>query len=205
MTTYPIRDAVLADAPVIAEIHERGWIQAYGHFISPETLAEKSADKRIAFWRERIADPDRLVLVGSAPAVNHAATGTAATGTAAAEQPGGAVLGVVYGGPVLPHDITAGTLEGFDSELYILHCRQEVQGKGLGRLLTAALARRFQAAGANSLVLWAFSDNAFRGFYSRLGGELVAEGRDEGQADMAYGWRDLNALIAACEGGRNSL
>ncbi len=194
MRAYPIRDAVLADAPIIAEIHERGWVQAYGHFIAPEILAGKSAGKRLAFWQDRIVDRDRLVLVGCEPG-----------GESAAGPAGEAIMGVVYGGPVLPHDITAGTLEGFDSELYILHCRQEVQGKGLGRLLTAALARRFQAAGAKSLVLWAFTDNAFRGFYSRLGGEVVAEGRDEGQADTAYGWRDLNALIAACEGGRNSL
>jgi ribosomal protein S18 acetylase RimI-like enzyme len=183
---YLVRDAVPADAPVIAEIHERGWIQAYGHFITPEALAEKSAAKRIAYWQERIADPKATVLVGCDPALDNE------------------VQGMVYGGPVLPHDITAGSLDGFDSELYILHCRQSVQGKGLGRLLTAALAKRFQAQGAKSLVLWAFKDNAFRGFYDRLGGRVVAEGWDEGQADVAYGWDDLKSLIAACEGATNT-
>jgi len=181
-----IREAALEDAPVIAEIHERGWIQAYGHFITPEVLAEKSAEKRIAYWQERIADPAVTVLVGCDPALDNA------------------IQGMVYGGPVLPHDMTSGSLDGFESELYILHCRQSVQGRGLGRLLTAALARHFQAGGAKSLVLWAFRDNEFRGFYDRLGGHVVAEGWDEGQADVAYGWDDLNSLIAACEGATNT-
>ncbi|HVJ44191.1 MAG TPA: GNAT family N-acetyltransferase [Dongiaceae bacterium] len=180
MNGFVIRPAMLDDAPVVAEIHERGWHQAYGHFIAAATLAEKSAEKRIAYWQERIADPARTVLVGA--------------------DTGGAVMGMVYGGPVLEHELTRGSIDDFDSELYILHCRQEVQGRGLGRRLTAALARRFQAQGTRSLILWAFTDNPFRAFYDRLGGEIVAAGVDEGHADVAYGWRDLNALIAACEG-----
>ena len=183
MSAFRIRDALPADAPIIAEIHERGWIQAYGDFVPPEMLAERSAVKRIGFWQNRIADATRLVLVGC--------------------DEDSSVMGMVYGGPVLAHDITSGNIEDFDSELYILHCRREVQSMGLGRQLTGELARRFQRAGARSLVLWAFSDNAFRRFYDRLGGEIVAAGQDEGQADVAYGWRDLNGLIAACEGGRN--
>jgi ribosomal protein S18 acetylase RimI-like enzyme len=178
---FQIRPAIPADAPVIAEIHERGWQLAYGHFLSPETLAGKSAGKRIAFWQERIVDPARLVLVGTDEA--------------------DAVLGFVYGGPVLEHEMTSGSIDDFDSELYILHCREEVQGQGLGRLLTAALARQFQLQGTRSLVLWAFADNEFRVFYDRLGGEIVAMGVDEGHADVAYGWRDIATLIAACEGG----
>lgn len=184
MTGFLIRPAYLDDAPVIAEIHERGWQLAYGHFIAAEALAEKSAEKRIAFWQERIADPAKTVLVGADAT--------------------GALMGVVYGGPVLEHDLTSGRIDDFDSELYILHCRQDVQGKGLGKRLTAALARRFKEQGHRSLFLWAFTDNAFRVFYDRLGGEIVAEGRDEGHPDVAYGWRDIDALIAVCEGDRNT-
>lgn len=179
MSGFLIRPATQSDAAAIAEIHERGWQLAYGHFIDAQTLAEKSAEKRIAFWRQRIADPASIVLVGTAV--------------------DGALTGMVYGGPVLPHDLTSGRIDGFDSELYILHCRQDVQGKGLGRQLTAALARRFRQQGASSLILWAFTENKFRSFYDRLGGEIVAEGVDEGHADLAYGWRDIGALIATCE------
>jgi GNAT superfamily N-acetyltransferase len=184
MSGFVIREAVPDDATVIAEIHERGWQLAYGHFIGNEALEAKSADKRVAFWQERIADPTRLVLVGTTP--------------------GNALMGVVYGGAVLPHELTSGRIDDFDSELYILHCRQEVQGKGLGRQLTAALARHFQRQGAGSLFLWAFTANDFRSFYDRLGGEIIAEGIDEGHPDVAYGWRDINKLIAACEGVRTT-
>jgi ribosomal protein S18 acetylase RimI-like enzyme len=179
MSGFKIRPARLEDAAVIAEIHARGWQLAYGHFIGADALEAKSADKRIAFWLERIADPALVVLVGTTAQ--------------------GAVMGMVYGGPVLPHDLTSGRIDDFDSELYILHCRAEVQGKGLGRELTAALARRFQQQGARSLLLWAFTENNFRSFYDRLGGERIAEGMDEGYPDIAYGWRDINSLIAACE------
>jgi len=181
---FLIRSAVLADAPIIAEIHQRGWQLAYGHFIGADALEAKSADKRVAFWAERIADPTRLVLVGTTE--------------------NGAVMGMVYGGPVLRHDLTSGRIDDFDAELYILHCRAEMQGKGLGRLLTAELARRFQQQGARSLFLWAFTANTYRSFYDRLGGEIIAEGVDEGHPDVAYGWRDLDALIAACNGLKNT-
>lgn len=183
MSGFVIRPATLDDVAVIADIHARGWQQAYGHFVSAAVLAAKNADKRLGFWRQRIADPAKTVFVGT--------------------DQDGAVMGMVYGGPVLDHELTSGRIDDFDSELYILHCRQEVQGRGLGRQLTAALARRFRDQGHRSLLLWAFADNQFRAFYDRLGGEIVAEGRDEGQADVAYGWRDIGALIAACEGTRS--
>ena len=181
MSGFVIRLAALDDAPVIAEIHERGWQLAYGHFVAAEDLAAVNAAKRVAYWQGRISDPARQVLVGADQA--------------------GALMGVVYGGPVLPHELTSGRIDDFDSELYILHCRQEVQGKGLGRQLTAALVRKFREQGHRSLFLWAFTDNQFRHFYDRLGGEIIAEGREDGYPDVAYGWRDMDALIAACEGG----
>jgi L-amino acid N-acyltransferase YncA len=184
MSGFLIRPARQNDAAAIAEIHERGWQLAYGHFIDATALAEKSAEKRIAFWQQRIADPARIVLVGMTDDGN--------------------LMGMVYGGPVLPHDLTSGRIDDFDSELYILHCRAEVQGKGLGRQLTAALARRFRQQGAGSLILWAFTENKFRSFYDRLGGKIVAEGMDEGHADLAYGWRDIGTLITACEGAANT-
>lgn len=184
MSGFLVRAAAPADIAVIVEIHARGWQLAYGHFIGAESLEAKSAEKRLAFWAGRIADPSRVVLVGT--------------------DKSGAVMGMVYGGPVLPHDLTSGRIDDFDSELYILHCRQEAQGRGLGRQLTAALARRFREQGARSLFLWAFTANEFRGFYDRLGGEIIAEGEDEGHSDIAYGWRNIDALIAACDGTTNT-
>lgn len=175
MTSFAIRPATQADARDIAEIHYAGWLNAYGALVPPEQMAAKHPDKRVPFWQARIADPADIILI--------------------AHDEAGRAQGFIHGGKVLPHDIRSGSLEGFDCEIYVLHCRKETQGKGLGRLLMAEIARAFQQRGGTSVVLWAYADNAYRPFYDRLGGEVVASGDDEGVPDVAYGWRSLMALM----------
>lgn len=179
MSSFSIRPATPSDAREIAEIHYAGWLNAYGSVVPPEQMAKKQPEKRVPFWQERIARADEIVLV--------------------AQDEAGRMQGFLHGGPVLPHDITSGSLDGFDCEIYVLHCRKETQGKGLGRLLIAAAARAFQQRGQSALVLWAYTDNAYRPFYGKLGGQVVAEGLDEGVADVAYGWRGLDRISGAAE------
>lgn len=173
MTT--IRPATEADLPVIAEIHLKGWLLAYGAFMPEDQLAAMQPEKRLPLWQGWLSDPKKLILVGSV---------------------GDEIDGFLLGGSVKQHDIRKGSLNGFDCEIYSLHCRAEVQGKGLGRALIAAAAAHWAARGKHALMLWAYSDNAYRKFYEKIGGELVAEGIDEGIPDVAYGWRDLQALSA---------
>jgi GNAT superfamily N-acetyltransferase len=178
--SFTLRPATADDAREIAEIHYAGWRNAYGSVVPPEQMAKKQPEQRVPFWRERIARADEIVLVA------HDETGDET----------GRMQGFLHGGPVLPHEITSGSLDGFDCEIYVLHCRKETQGKGLGRLLMAAAARAFRARGRSALVLWAYTDNAYRPFYDKLGGLVVAEGIDEGVADVAYGWPSLQTLLA---------
>ena len=177
-----IRPATEADLPVIAEIHLKGWELAYGDFLPAEQLAAMQPARRLPLWRGWLADKTKLILVGSVD---------------------DGIDGFVLGGPVKDHDITDGaSLAGFDCEIYSLHCRASVQGKGLGRALIAAAATRWQSESRTALMLWAYADNAYRRFYERIGGELIAHGMDEGIPDVAYGWRDLNVLFeTAAEGG----
>lgn len=185
--SFAIRPATPEDARAIAEIHYAGWRNAYGGVVPAEQMEKKQPEKRLPFWRERIARSDELVLV--------------------AEDETGSPQGFIHGGPVLPHDIRSGGLDGldgFDCEIYVLHCRKETQGKGLGRLLLAAAARAFRQRGGSALVLWAYADNAYRPFYDKLGGKVVAEGIDEGVADVAYGWRTLDALIGPGQSGQGA-
>jgi GNAT superfamily N-acetyltransferase len=184
LSGYLIRPAVLDDALEIAEIHYLGWKLAYANVVDDAQIEAKRPQLRVDYWKQKMADTANMVLVGS-------------------EQPEGPLLGFIYGGPVLPHDITkeipgAPRLGDFDCEINIVHCRHAAQGKGLGRALIGAMAHHWQSAGRQALMLWAFRDNAWRNFYDRLGGELFAEGMDEGAADVAYGWRNLNLLIEAC-------
>lgn len=174
MNSFTIRPATSSDARDIAEIHYAGWQNAYGDLVPVEQMAAKHPDRRVPFWQARIADAQEIVLVA------HDASGRA--------------QGFIHGGKVVPHDIRSGSLAGFDCEIYVLHCRKETQGKGLGRRLIAEIARAFQQRGGTALVLWAYTDNAYRPFYDRLGGEVIATGDDEGVADVAYGWRSLRNL-----------
>jgi ribosomal protein S18 acetylase RimI-like enzyme len=169
-----IRPALPADLPEIAEIHLKGWLLAYGAFMPEDQLAAMQPAKRLPLWQDWLSDPKKLILVGSV---------------------GAGIDGFVLGGPVKDHEITEGHLGGFDCEIYSLHCRAETQGKGLGRALISAAAAHWGTEGRQALMLWAYADNAYRKFYERIGGEIIAQGIDDGIPDVAYGWRDLAKLI----------
>ena len=171
-----IRPATVADLPEIAEIHLKGWLLAYGAFMPEDQLAAMQPERRQPLWQGWLADPKKLILVGSISS---------------------GIDGFVLGGPVKDHEITEGHLGGFDCEIYSLHCRAETQGKGLGRALISAAAAHWAVEGRTALMLWAYADNAYRKFYERIGGELIAHGIDDGIPDIAYGWRDLTRLTDA--------
>jgi GNAT superfamily N-acetyltransferase len=166
--TFTIRPAFANDASAIAQIHYAGWQIAYAHVVSTEHMAAKLPERRIAFWQARIADPNDLVLI--------------------AEDEAGRAQGFVHAGDVVEHDVRKGTLAGFDCEIYSLHCRKDVQGKGLGSLLMAETARVFRQRGRKALTVWAYRDNAYRRFYEKIGGNMIAEGFDDDIPDVAYGW-----------------
>jgi GNAT superfamily N-acetyltransferase len=184
---FIIRSAVLDDALEIAEIHYLGWKSAYASVVDDAQIEAKQPEKRLDTWKHKMADGQNLVLVGM-------------------QEPDGPILGFIYGGPVQEHRITREIpgqpkLKDFDCEINIVHCRHAVQGKGLGRALMAEIAHHWQVGGKQALMLWAFRDNDYRRIYDKLGGQVFAEGVDEGAPDVAYGWRDLGTLIAACRSG----
>lgn len=176
--TFTVRPAVAADARAIAEIHFAGWQIAYASVVSEAQMESKQPERRVPFWQGRIADPNYVVLI--------------------AEDSGGKAQGFVSAGDVLKHDIRTGGLTGYDCEIYSLHCRLDVQGKGLGRLLMAETAQEFRERGRTALMLWAYRDNAYRRFYEKIGGTILAEGFDDDIPDVAYGWPllKLTALSA---------
>ena len=74
---------------------------------------------------------------------------------------GTTVAGFVSGGP---------HREGPGGEIYAIYVREEYQGFGLGRsLVTAALALL-----ERPVFVWVLAANSARGFYERMGAELVA-------------------------------
>ena len=182
-SSFQIRLATEADIPAIAAIHHRNWQIAYAGIMTPDEIDVILPERRIPLWWDWLADRSNMILVATAQ--------------------DGVIQGFVYGGKVKPHEILSGSLDGFDCEIYSLHTAEAVQGRGLGRALIADAAKRWRDMGRRALMLWAYRDNPFRGFYERIGGAPIAEGLDDGIPDVAYGWRDLGALIAAGEYNRS--
>jgi ribosomal protein S18 acetylase RimI-like enzyme len=171
-----VRAATPADAPAIGRVHVQSWRETYGRTLSPDLLDSVSATVRAAMGRGAFdAEPPVLLYV--------------------AEHAKGDLVGFAAGGPrrgsALPHD----------AEVYAIYLLDAARRRGCGRRLMAALANALLARGYRSACLWVLRENAHaRGFYQRLGGQLVGERTQrEGEhafEEVAYGWPDLNALRA---------
>ena len=86
-------------------------------------------------------------------------------------------------------------------------CSKGGSGRGVGRLLVSAVARRLLVDGFRSMLLWVLEDNhPARRFYESLGGGLV--GRETitiGGTDLvevSYGWTDIAGLLRDLEDSR---
>ena len=106
------------------------------------------------------------------------------------------VVGFASGGALRPHTVIPGD---YDAELYTLYTLQEAQGRGLGRLLFAAVARDLHGRGYVGLALWVLAANPTRQFYTHLGGRELGqkvEAVPGGElTEVALGWRDLTRLF----------
>ena len=88
---------------------------------------------------------------------------------------------------------------GFSSEFSAIYILRSDQGRGAGRLIMLAMAKKLSAAGHSAACLWVLRENLrARAFYAKLGGAIVGEKLDErGDATLfeySYGWRDLSSL-----------
>ncbi|QDZ06610.1 GNAT family N-acetyltransferase [Sphingomonas panacisoli] len=170
-----VRPARLADAERIGEIHVAAWREAYADLMPPDRLAALNVAERAAMWRHQLA------------------SGTA-RGIAVAEADG-AIVGFASCTMQRSPALAAAGYAGEVAALYVLRAGQR---RGAGRLLMQAMARRLIAEGYRSMALWVLTDNKpARAFYERLGGVAVAERVDGGDAEVAYGWRDVASLIKA--------
>jgi GNAT superfamily N-acetyltransferase len=110
------------------------------------------------------------------------------TGVAEEEE----ILGFAVGGPARVSD------PEFTAELYAIYVLEQHQRKGIGRQLTAWVARELENRGHRSMLLWVLKNNPWRTFYEKIGGRLIREGSDEfgGKtlAKVVYGWKDLAIL-----------
>ena len=108
-----------------------------------------------------------------------------------AEDARGRPVGEAMGGP--------DQLEAGVGAVHNLCVLPAYQGRGIGRLLVGAVARRLAEYGLHGLRIRVVRANtAARGFYERLGGRLVGEVQDEDEGvvidQVIYGWDDTSGL-----------
>jgi ribosomal protein S18 acetylase RimI-like enzyme len=175
-----IREATEGDALAIAEVHVAAWREAYAALVPKEMIAALSIEERSARWRQML---------------------TAAHPRAAAflATEGDVPVGFSSCGPQRSSDLAS---LGFKGEITAVYVLRRAQRRGMGASLMRAAARRLASDGHDGAALWVLRDNMpARRFYEALGGTLVSAREDRrGEHvlhEVAYGWRDLNPLLAA--------
>jgi len=170
-----VRKATMDDCAAIARVQVDSYRTAYAGIFPQEyldgfTYAEQEQD-----WRELLSSRrDDILLV--------------------AETDSSEVVGYALGRPG-PTGIAP-----YDCELVALHVRRAVQRQGIGGRLMAATVRALCQRDCESLMLWVLAENPARRFYERLGGQLLSRTQIAlGAVEVAYGWRDMESLVAGCE------
>jgi len=168
-----IREATLADARGIAEVHVASWRTTYRGIMPDAYLASLSVDDRERSWARQISAP------------NYEAV------TYVVEDEGrdeaGRIVGFASGGPRYVGD------SAYSGELYAIYLLEEEQGHGLGRRLVRAVAERLAREGMTSMLVWVLETNPARRFYESLGGVLLPERQYFERAgsrlvEVCYGW-----------------
>lgn len=178
MTEATIRPAAPADALAIAQVRVDAWRTTYRGMMPAAYLAAMKVEDSRALW-ERVLT---------------AAPNTTSTVVAEVD---GAVAGFASA-LQLPEPRFE-----LDAELSAIYLARDHQRTGLGTQLLAAVLAAQRRHGATGLLTWVIAGNrGARAFYERYGAELLVEqpfqwdGMD--LVEAGYGWRDLDALAAAC-------
>jgi GNAT superfamily N-acetyltransferase len=168
-----IRKAKPRDAHAIAGVHVESWKTTYPGIIAQSYIDGLKVEDGVARWQERLSQAD-------GPAVF------------VAEDEAG-IFGFAAGGTIM-HPV-----DGFDGELGAIYLLASHQRKGAGAALVRRIAAALRERGFRNMVVWVLKANPARGFYERMGGVLVAEqGIEIGGVtlpEVAYGWKDVSALV----------
>ncbi len=165
-----IREATIEDSAGIARVQVDSYRTAYAGMFSQAYLDRFGYEEQEQDWRDWISTrPEDLLHV--------------------AEVETGEIVGYALARPG-PSGVPP-----YDSELVALHVLGYHQWQGLGRRLVAAVAERLAQQGSRSMMLWVLEANESRGFYERLGGQLLDEKQmSGGQPEVAYGWLAIEDL-----------
>jgi GNAT superfamily N-acetyltransferase len=169
IASFELREAVPGDIPELARVHVSAWNATHAGWVG----RKPSVDLRVRQWTEKFASlaPDWFCYL--------------------AQDGGGTVVGFATGQPYPEPDPS-----GFSTRLEKIYLLSEYQRLGLGRRLVGRVARRLWERGAGSMLLFSQPENPSCAFFEALGGERLLA--DSGEFHGAYGWRDLERLVALC-------
>jgi len=163
-----IRDAVIADAHLVAELHTAVWHETYQDLAPPEARQSLDLAFRQRRWADMLAAPskDSVTLVDDA---------------------GGSLRGFVHAEPS-----SSPLFEG-KPEIKLLYVASAFQGQGVGRALVRAMSQRLAQQGGSGFGLCVVEGNDQAiAFYERLGGRRVGTLIDPGpiwrSSNIAYVW-----------------
>ncbi len=169
-----VRRAELGDAPAIAHVEIASWRSTYREIVPQEHLRRMSFVDYFSRWTRALSRGDNTTYVGVGD--DDEVRGFAMAGR---DRSGNSV---------------------YRGELYVIYLLPEVQRRGLGRRLIAAVAEDLAGEGIDSMRVWALDRNPFCKFYAALGG--VPAGRRAIEIGgrtlviVAYGWPDTSELRA---------
>ena len=151
MPTHLIRDAVIDDAPALADCIIDPILATFRGLVPNQCLSWLTKEESATNWRHWFGGKKRD---GSVLRV--------------AETPAGRLVGCALAGPQPKRDDFAG-------ELFLLGVLPGCQRQGIGRQLVASVARRLNSMGITSLGVRVLSVNPNRRFYELLDARFLCE------------------------------
>jgi ribosomal protein S18 acetylase RimI-like enzyme len=163
-----IRDAVIADAPLVAELHTAVWHETYRDLAPPEARQVLDLAFRQSRWADMLRTPasEALTLV---------------------DDTNGVVRGFVHAEP------SSSPLFQGRPEIKLLYVASAFHGHGLGKALVRAMSQRLAEQGSKGFGLCVVEGNDQAiAFYERLGGRRAGTLIDPGpiwrSSNIAYVW-----------------
>ncbi len=159
------------DAPAITQIGVASHRYAYKDII-PAAILDALDDSDTSGWESTIQKFPGNVLI--------------------ARDDTGEITGFICAGPVVDKEKNA----GFDGQVYGMHVKPGLNGKGIGSQLLKTSFDSLKQRGIKSVIVWTFRDNEPAiDFYAKHGAVFIRESPVDyhglPMTEAAYGWRDI--------------
>ena len=170
---FTFREANVADALAVAEVHVQSWRESFAGIVPQTFLDKMSVENRTKAFETGFALDSYKMFV--------------------AETEANGIVGFADFGK------TRDNQNKFEAELYAIYLLRDFQRMGIGGKLFDLGAKYLVANNMNSLSLTALEVSPYKQFYEKMGGHLVerktTQIESESYATVVYGWNKLDASL----------